>query len=186
MPHARDVRQNGHLRVSSVLRLLVELSPRETPAELERLVTVAVQKRLLRPDLRSGRTDVAEALARHERWPGAAKLHAALAYYLRTTSRKSDLEIAFDRFLLKHPEFPEPQRNIQIGRWEIDCFWPEHKLVVELDGRPYHIAARDMERDRIKDVALQRLGLVPLRYTDFRVEHDLPGILDDLRHFLHL
>ena len=133
-----------------------------------------------------GCTDAAEALARHERRPGAAKLHAALAYYLRTTSRKSDLEIAFDRFLLKHPEFPEPRRNIQIGLWEIDCFWPEHKLVVELDGRPYHIAARDMERDRIKDAALQRLGLVALRSTDFRVEYDLPGIVDDLRHLLHL
>ena len=185
-PHPKDVRQNGHLRVSSVLRLLVELSPRETPAELERLVTTAVQRGLLRPDLRSGRTDVDVALARHARWPGLAKLHAVLARYLRTTSGKSNLELTFDQLLVAHPEFPEPQRNIHIDRWEIDRFWPEHRLVVELDGRPYHLAARDMERDRIKDAALQRLGLIPLRFTDFRVEHDVPGILDDLRHFLHI
>jgi very-short-patch-repair endonuclease len=185
-PHPRDVRQNAHLRVSSVLRLLVELSARETPAELERLVTVAVQRRLLRPDLRSGRTDVEETLARHERWPGAAKLHAALARYLRTTSRKSQLEVAFDRLLDLHPELPEPQRNVRIGRWEIDCFWPAHRLVVELDGRPYHSSVQDMERDRIKDADLQRRGLIPLRFTDFRVENDVPGILADLRHFLHI
>jgi very-short-patch-repair endonuclease len=183
-PHPRDVRQNGHLRVSSVLRLLVELSPRETPAELERLVTVAVQRRLLRPDLRSGLTDIEETLARHERWPGLGTLRAVLAVYRRTDSSKSGLERAFDRVLAAHPEFPEPERNVHIDRWEIDRFWPQYKLVVELDGRPYHIAARDMERDRVKDAALQRLGLIPLRFTDFRVEHDLPGIVTDLRHFL--
>jgi hypothetical protein len=41
-----------------------------------------------------------------------------------------------------------------------------------------------MERDRVKDADLQKRGLIPLRFTDFRVEHDLPGILTDLRHFL--
>jgi very-short-patch-repair endonuclease len=185
-PHPRDVRRHGHLRVSSVLRLLVEQSPRETPAELERLVTAAVQKRLLRPDLRSGLDDIEAALARHERWPGLAALKGVMAGYRRTASHKSGLELAFDRLLVRHPELPEPQRNIHIGRWEIDCFWPAHKLVVELDGRPYHSAVRDMERDRVKDAALQRLGYIPLRFTDFRVEHDLPGILSDLRHFLQV
>ena len=185
-PHPRDARQNGHLRVSSVLRLLVELSPREAPAELERLVTVAVQRRLLRPDLRSGRTDIEEALARHERWPGVAKLQAVLARYRNTTSRRSELEVAFDRFLAAHPELPEPERNVYIGRWEIDCFWPAHGLAVELDGRPYHVSVRDMEKDRVKDADLQKLGVIPLRFTDFRIEHDVAGILVDLGHFLHV
>ena len=45
-------------------------------------------------------------------------------------------------------------------------------------------AVRDMERDRVKDADLQRRGLIPLRFTDFRVEHDLPGIASDLGHFL--
>ncbi len=168
------------------MRLLVELSPREKPAELERLVTVAVQKRLLRPDLRSGLTDIEEALARHERWPGLATLNAVLAGYRRTVSSKSSLERAFDGFLVKHPEIPEPRRNIHLGRWEIDRYWPEHRLVVELDGRPYHVAVADMEKDRIKDAALQRLGYVPLRFTDFRFQYDRPGILSDLRHFLQV
>ena len=70
--------------------------------------------------------------------------------------------------------------------WEIDRFWPEHDLAVELDGRPYHVAANAMERDRIKDAFLLRQGITPLRFTDFRVEHDLPGILRDLRHFLKI
>lgn len=183
-PHADDVRTRGELRVSSVPRMLVELAPRETPVELQRLVTEAVRKRLLRPDTRDGRATIEATLARHEGRPGLGKLTAVLAVYRRTKSRKSDLERAFDRLLAHHPEIPEPQTNIHIGHWEIDCFWPEHKLAVELDGRPYHVAAQDMERDRIKDADLLRRGITPLRFTDFRVEHDSLGILSDLHHFL--
>ena len=113
-----------------------------------------------------------------------AALTAVLGAYRRTESSKSGLERAFDRLLAQHPEIPDPQRNIHIDLWEIDRFWPAHNLAVELDGRPYHIAAKDMERDRIKDADLLRRGITPLRFTDFRVEHDLRGVLGDLHHFL--
>ena len=183
-PHPADLRTRGLLRVSSVLRLLVELSPRETPAELERLITTGVQKRLLRPDTNDGRAAIDEALRRHAGYPGMTRLAAAFSVYRRTESHASQLELAFDRFLEGHPELPEPQRNVHLDGWEIDRIWPEHNLVVELDGRPYHVAANAMERDRRKDIALQKLGLTPLRFTDFRFEHDRDGILADLRHFL--
>jgi very-short-patch-repair endonuclease len=166
--------------------MLVELAPVETPRELERLVTLAVRKRLLRPDAGDGRETIAAALARHHGARGMKRLQAVLAAYLRTEDYKSHLELAFDRLLAEHPDLPRPQHNVQIDVWEVDRFWPHHKLAVELDGRPYHIAVADMERDRRKDAALQRLGLTPLRFTDFRVEHDPRGILSDLRHFLDL
>ena len=183
-PHDDDVRRRGELRLSSVPRMLVELAPIETPRELERLVTLAVRKRLLRPDARDGRQTVEAALARHHTRQGMKRLRAVLAAYLRTEDYTSYLELAFDRLLAQHPDLPKPQHNVHIDVWEIDRFWPDHNLVVELDGRPYHIAVADMERDRLKDIALQRLGLTPLRFTDARVEHDSPGVLRDLRHFL--
>ncbi len=185
-PHPDDLRTIGLLRASSVPRLLVELAPREPPAELERLITVAVQKRLLRLDAGDGRAALEAALARHPRWPGMGRLQAALATYRRTESHASQLELAFDRFLARHPEIPDPERNIHIDGWEIDRYWPACGLVIELDGRPYHVAARDMERDRVKDAALQRLGLTPIRFTDLRFEHDRAGILRDLHHFLNV
>jgi very-short-patch-repair endonuclease len=183
-PHRDDVRRHVELRVSSVPRLLIELASREEPKELERLVTLAVRKRLLRPDAGDGRATIEAALARHEGRQGMRRLRAALAAYLRTKDSKSGLERAFDRILAAHPELPAPQRNVSLGVWELDRFWPEHKLVVELDGRPYHVAVADMERDRIKDAALQRLRLNVLRFTDFRVEYDPGGVLGDVSHFL--
>ncbi|MGH2896327.1 MAG: type IV toxin-antitoxin system AbiEi family antitoxin domain-containing protein [Solirubrobacteraceae bacterium] len=183
-PHPDDIRTRGELRVSSVPRMLVELAPHETPAELARLITMAVQKSLLPLHRAEARERLEAALARHERRPGMGKLTAVLAAYRRTESSKSGLERAFDNLLAQHSEIPDPQRNIHIDHWEIDRFWPERNLAVELDGRPYHIAAGEMERDRIKDAALLRRGITPLRFTDFRVEHDVRGILGDLRHFL--
>jgi hypothetical protein len=42
----------------------------------------------------------------------------------------------------------------------------------------------DQERDRIKDVWLQRNAISIVRVTEFRFEHDRAGIEADLRHFL--
>lgn len=111
-------------------------------------------------------------------------MRAVLATYLRTEDYASRLELAFDRILAQHSDLPKSQHNVHIDIWEVDRLWPDHKLTVELDGRPYHIAVSDMERDRRKDAALQRLGLTPLRFTDARVEHDPRGVLQDVRHFL--
>jgi hypothetical protein len=183
-PHPHDIRVRTELRVSSTLRLLVELAPRESTDELERLITVAIRKRLLRPDAADGLAAIEAALARHQRRPGMRKLAAAFGTYRRIESHASQLELAFDQFLVAHSEIPCPVRNVTIDRWEVDRCWPARKLIVELDGRPYHLAARDMERDRLKDTALQRLGWTVMRISDFRFEHDLPGILRDLHHFL--
>jgi hypothetical protein len=182
-PHPDEIRRRGDLRVSSVPRLLVELAVRETPAELARLVTVAVQKRWLRLDARDGRAALEAVLARHERRPGIATLKTVLAAY-RNDSSRSGLERAFDRLLAPHPEIPPPLTNIHLGPWEIDRYWPTRRLAVELDGRPYHIAVAAMEKDRVKDAWLLRHDITPLRFTDHRVEHEPHAILADLRHFL--
>ena len=104
----------------------------------------------------------------------------------RRPARKSGFERAFDRWLLAQPEIPEPERNVRIGGWELDCYWPEYGLVLELDGRPYHIVSREIERDRLKDAWLQREGLRVLRVTDHRWRTDRRGVKSDLVALLAL
>lgn len=41
-------------------------------------------------------------------------------------------------------------------------------------------------KDRIKDAALQRMGLIPLRFTDHRFNTDQAGMFADLGYFLGL
>lgn len=99
---------------------MIELAAREAPAELERLVTLAVRKRLLRPDARDGRETIEAALARHQGERGLKRLRAALAAYLRTEDAKSQLEMVFDRLLARHPDLPAPLHNVHVDVWEID------------------------------------------------------------------
>lgn len=179
-PVPKEIRTVGHLRYSAVPRLLIELAPRETPAELRRLITEAVHKRVLNIDA------VEAALARHQRRPGVARLKEAIAAYRPRPDRKSGLERAFDEWLLEHPEIPEPLRNVDIDGWEIDCWWPDQRVVLELDGRDYHTAVQEMERDRLKDTKLQILGIKPMRVTGDRWDLDRPGVHSDLLALLQL
>jgi very-short-patch-repair endonuclease len=179
-PVPEELRSVGHLRYSSFPRTLIELAPRETPAELDRLIAEAARKRLLDP------VAIQAAIGRHARRPGLARLKAALVAYRPHPDRKSDLERAFDAWLLEHPEIPEPRRNVHIDGWEIDCWWPEQRVVLELDGRDYHTSVKEMDRDRRKDTRLQILEIRVMRVTGDRWDLDRPGVHRDLMALLQL
>jgi very-short-patch-repair endonuclease len=168
-----EVRWRNGLRVSSVPRMLVEQSHTEHQAELERLITEAVRKHVL--DF----TALEETLKRHPRRPGIANLKQALRDYRPRADRKSGLERAFDE-LISGTDVPPPERNVHIDGWEIDCYWAEFSLAVELDGRDYHSSVQDMERDRRKDADLIKLGIWPLRITDLRFELEPDRVFADL------
>lgn len=176
-PDAKELRTRGLLRFSSFARMLVELAPTETDDELDRLVTEGVRRRLYDPDA------VERALDRHRRRPGMRRLQQAVARYRPQNDRKSELEHAFDAWLADNPDIPPPLTNVIIDGWEIDCWWPEQRVAVELDGRPYHVAAKDMDKDRLKDVRLQLIDIRVMRVTDFGFAHDRSGVK---RHLLGL
>jgi hypothetical protein len=180
-PPRSEIRFRRGLRLSSVARMLTEVARHAAPGELDALIEAAVRRSLL--DL----TELEATLRHHSGEPGIGRLKRALAGYRPMPKRKSGLEQSFDRWLLSHPEIPEPERNVKFaGKWELDCYWPRHNLVLELDGRPYHIVVQDIERDRQKDAWLQRHGLRVLRVTDLRWETDRSGVHGDLMALLAL
>ena len=180
-PHPSEIRTRNGLRVSSIPRLLIETAADgATTEDLHKLIENAVRRNLL--DI----PDLAETLERNTRRPGTVQVHKTCEEYLPHLDRKSKLERAFDRWLAKHPEIPPPQRNIKLEFWEIDCYWPEHRLALELDGRPYHTVVEDIERDRRKDAWLQVHGNLILRVTDSRFRRDKPGVYRDLTTMLAL
>ncbi len=174
-PERWEVGTVGGMRVSTIPRLLVELSETESEQELLRLIEQSVIHQNLNHDR------VRQALALHAHRPGIGRLRIAYAAYEPAPDRASRLERAFDRALLKHPEIPQPVRNIWIGPWEIDCYWPEQRLVLELDGHDYHRTVKKIERDRLRDARLLARGIRTLRITDSRFEHDESGSFDDLK-----
>lgn len=181
LPPSPELRRRRGLRVSSIPRLLIECAAAGARDDhLQRLIEQAAQRDLL--DL----PDLIETLERHVGHAGTGRLRRACDAYLPHRERRSGLERAFDRWLARHPEIPPPDRNVRLGPWEIDCHWPEPRLALELDGRPYHVMIRDIERDRRKDAWLQAEGQRVLRVTDARFRSDRPGVHRDLAALLGL
>jgi hypothetical protein len=180
-PHPSELRTRNNLRVSSVARMLIECAAGGADAEqLHTLIEQAVRRNLLEiPDL-------AATLERNLRHAGTLAVKRTCEEYLPRTDRKSGLERAFDRWLTKHPEIPPPERNIKLGPWEIDCYWSQQGLVLELDGRPYHTVIEDIERDNGKNTWLQVNGKRILRVTDSRFRRDKAGVHRDLTAMLAL
>jgi very-short-patch-repair endonuclease len=91
------------------------------------------------------------------------------------THTKRDLEARFATFL-NDRRFPAPQTNVLIEGIEVDCAWPDHRLVIELDSYEYHRTRAAFERDRRRDRILVAAGWRALRVT-WR-DLDEPGALE--------
>jgi very-short-patch-repair endonuclease len=179
-PHPGEVLTRFGLRYSSVSRMLVESGPAGSATEIDRLITQAIRKGIFDP------AALARTLDRHPRRPGLIVVRAASARYLDPVDRSSELERSFDDHVAGDPRIPRYRKNVRMGPYELDCVFDEHGLVVELDGRPYHVVTRDMERDNAKNTWLQLHGLRIFRITDFTWEHDRAGAIDDLLAMLAL
>jgi very-short-patch-repair endonuclease len=55
--------------------------------------------------------------------------------------------------------------NATLGSFIADVLWPEHRLIVELDGYRAHGSRSAFEADRARDVELKLLGYEVIRFT---------------------
>jgi very-short-patch-repair endonuclease len=163
------------LRTATVPRIIVDLARTERPGEIQRLI---------RESIRTGQFDLAAltaALDAHPRRPGTGLAGAALKRYLPgSEDRKSWLEAQFQHHAQRDPRLPEPLYNQTLLGYEIDVMWVQQRVTLELDGRPYHVAVEDFDRDRAKDRRLTRNAWRPIRVSDFEWEHDRATVLDDV------
>jgi very-short-patch-repair endonuclease len=82
---------------------------------------------------------------------------------------RSDLEEAFLPFLDAH-RIPRPRLNawlsIDDDRFQVDCLWPDAKLIGELDGFKSHGTKRAFRKDRRRDRRLGARGYRVVRITE--------------------
>jgi very-short-patch-repair endonuclease len=93
---------------------------------------------------------------------------------------QSGLERAF-RALAHTHHLPQPQFNVYVEGELVDVVWPEHRLVVEVDGRKWHIGKRAFGEDRRRDRKLVRAHWRVVRFTD---EQDPAGVAAELSELL--
>ena len=159
------------LLTATVPRIVVDLAGRERATEIQRLIREAI---------RTGQFDL-PALRVVVDGPGAGLARAALSRYLPgSEDRRSWLETSFQSHQRHDSRLPVPLYNRHLCGFEVDVVWPEQRVTLELDGRSYHVAVGEFDRDRAKDRALTREHWRPLRVSDIEWEFDRTHVLHDL------
>lgn len=171
--HPEDVTIREGIPTTTVARTILDLAAHLSDDRLTRLVEDADRKQLF--DLRA----LDRAIARRPRTSGVVRLRRVLSAYRGTADTRSKLERDF-RALIVKAGLPEPQYNVLLAGLTVDVYWPEWKLVVELDGTPYHTDPSSFETDRIRDATLQKIDIRVLRVTGKRMDNEPDAIVNDI------
>jgi very-short-patch-repair endonuclease len=154
-------------------------------------LSAVVGKRHLRSALREAEhlrlTDplsLHDLSARYPRRPGLRAIRALLAEAsIGARIIRSELEERFQEFLIR-AGLPLPQTNAVVEGYEVDCVWPEQRLIVELDGHASHSPAHAFELDRARDRRLEAAGWRVIRITWRQLEQEPELVEADLRRLL--
>lgn len=174
---AEDRTVKNAIPVTTLARTILDLAEVARRRELERAFEEAERLRLL--DMRAIQDVREHSPGRH----GLKPLRLLLASYHPPAPTRSELERRFVE-LCRDAALPPPAINVMVGGFEVDAAWPDHGLVVELDGFAFHRTRAAFERDRARDASLQLSGYRVLRLTDRRLANEPAVVVETLRALL--
>jgi very-short-patch-repair endonuclease len=154
-----EIDRHTGVALTSPERTLLDVAPMLGAAALEQCLVRAVAAG--RFDLRA----LERLIERSRRRAGVPALRAALAGWSGADAPvRSELEFRFVE-LCRREKLPRPAVNTRIEGVEVDFAWPDHRVIVELDGFAFHAGRAAFERDRARDAALTLAGWRVLRFS---------------------
>jgi very-short-patch-repair endonuclease len=72
--------------------------------------------------------------------------------------------------LLRAARLRAPRTNYLVAGFTADFCWPEQRLIVEVDGVPFHSTRGAIERDHRRDLVHREAGYEVIRFTARRLE----------------
>jgi len=142
-----EITQHNGIPTTTIAQTLLDLAATNWP--IDRLTQEAAARGLIPLD------DLRAFAARRRGARGAARLAAAAGQPLV----RSRLEARALR------ELGAPEVNGEVGGDEVDLYWPQEGLVVEIDHDQTHGTKWARERDARKDQRLKARGLTVKRFT---------------------
>jgi hypothetical protein len=157
----RDLTRQRGVPTTSPARTALDVAPRLTRRALTRLVN---------DQLRDGYLDreaLGDIVGRNPLHPGTKLLRPFVKDPRDPTD--SPFEDDFLSFLRRYG-LPVPQTNIWLHGRKVDAFYPDAKLIVELDGWSFHNDQDAFRDDRERDAENLKHGLATMRMTKDRLE----------------
>jgi very-short-patch-repair endonuclease len=111
------------------------------------------------------------AIERHPHRAGVAALRAELDRVGGPMWTASKAERVMKE-LLRQADLPIPQTRVKVAGFVADFLWEEYRLIVEVDGYPYHRHPYAFERDRRRDQKHKTAGYEVFRFTWRQLENE--------------
>ncbi len=99
---------------------------------------------------------------------------------LRKNMTKEEKHLWYD-FLKNLPQTVNRQKVI--GKYIVDFYCAEVKLVIELDGSQ-HYTDKGIKEDQERDAYLNSLGLTVLRYSNYDVNKFFDNVCEGIEEFI--
>jgi very-short-patch-repair endonuclease len=157
-----DITTKHGLPVTSPARTALDNAPRLSRRQLGRAFNI------LRLDHGLTAARLADVINRFPGHHGCGRLKPLAGITQRPT--RSRLERKFWDFCRRYG-LPEPVLNHKIAGIEVDAYFPEHRLIVEVDGSEVHSGPVSFEDDRHRDATMLALGLPTVRVTEERMDN---------------
>lgn len=156
-----DRRDTGFVRgipITSPARTLVDLASEATSDELEQAIAEAYALKLITEKQLQAAADRAPNHA------GVAAIRAQLHREAGPQWTQSEGERRMLK-LIRAAGLPAPRTQVRIAGWPADFLWSKQRLIVEVDGYPFHSGRKAFERDRRRDQAHIAAGYTVIRVT---------------------
>ena len=171
-----DVWFRGGIPVTSPAQTLISLAGTLDEDELEAMCALAFRKRLV------SRALLLREINAQGRRPGLPALRAAIRNPALTRSGNERRMLA----LVRRAELPEPQTNVVVAEKELDLYWPEARLGVEVDAFSTHGSAAAFEDDHKVDADMEAANLRVVRFTGRRIRSRPEAVVAKLAAILAL
>jgi very-short-patch-repair endonuclease len=163
--HPADRSMVWGLRTTAPARTLIDLAGEVSRVELADALDGARARRMITDE------QLAQAMARAPNRKGVAAMKALLSADTETGFTRSEAERLLRR-LIGEARLPSPLMNVALLGTEVDALWPQHKLVVEVDGWEFHRDRMHFESDRRRDRLLIAAGYRVIRVTWRQLVHE--------------
>ena len=180
-PDERTVEEG--IPVTTVPRTILDLAATVDADTVENLLRESEFRRL------SDRLSLPDLLERYPGKRGTRKVQLALERLKEAPvgRKRSPLEERFAPFLRRHRlRLPRFNDWILLGpkRYQVDCHWPDLRLVVELDGWEGHSTRTAFREDRARDRRLTAAGYTITHITWNQLDDEPEQVASDLRSLL--
>jgi very-short-patch-repair endonuclease len=153
----------GGIPITSPARTAIDFAAISSREEAERAIAEAFALKLVtEPEIR-------EAIDRAPNRAGVARVRRILGQDGGPSRTRSGGERAMLR-LIRAARLPTPRTNYPVAGFTADFCWPDERLIVEVDGHPFHSTRAAIERDHRRDLVHREAGYEVLRFTAKQLE----------------